>query len=270
MKQLLIFSFLIFAGNKQLPAQILEHVHFFPESTFVSPFSADAHAHRMETENIVFTKNVRASMGGIFPIFGIDLFGTTMLASLGASVHFELRPMGQAHIVSNDYYVDYLLLDIPVRENYFARFVTGHTSHHLSDNWFERLKMTTAFRYSRDYVKLYAIYEKHVNEQFYLGADYAYIMTIGQRLSKPWIFQAGGKIPLGEYYGFLSLYGAADCTLRQDANYAATNTLQFGVSLPMQRGRIIRFALQYRIGLDERGQFIPQHRELRTVGFSIE
>lgn len=253
-----------------LPAQLLERIHVFPESTFVSAFTADAHAHRMETENIVFTKNVRASMGGIFPIFGVDAFGKTLQLSLGASVHFELRPNGQAHVVSNDYYVDYLMLDIPLQEHYFARFVTGHTSHHLSDNTFERLKLTTAFTYSRDYVKLFAIYEKHLNQQFYIGADYAYIMTIGQRLSKPWIFQAGGKIPMGEYFGFLSLYGAADCTIRQDANFAATNTLQVGVSLPMQRGRIIRFALQYRKGLDERGQFIPQHRELSTIGFSIE
>jgi len=270
MKIVISIAMLCVLSTAILSAQYLERIHLFPESTFVSPFTADAHAHNMEAENIILTKNVRASMGGIFPIFGIDALGNTLQLSLGASVHFELRPNGQAHVVSNDYYIDYLMLDIPLYEHYFTRIVTGHTSHHLSDNTYERLQLKTAFTYSRDYVKLFAIYEKHLNQQFYIGADYAYIMTIGQRLSKPWILQSGGKVPFGEYFGILTVYAAVDCTIRQDANFAATNTLQFGISLPMQRGRIIRFAVQYRKGLDERGQFIPQHRELSTVGFSIE
>lgn len=242
----------------------------FPESTFIAPFTAETHAHRMRAENIVLSNNVRASMGSIIPVFGFALFGTEMQASLGASVHFELRPNGQAHVVSNDYYVDYLMLDIPIYQRWFTRFVTGHTSHHLSDNTFERLQMTAAFTYSRDYVKLFAVYDGGPNAQFYLGADYAYIMTIGYRLSKPWIVQTGGKVPLGSLSGVLSLFAAADCTIRQDAGFAATNTLQLGVTLPMSAGRIIRFALQYRKGLDERGQFLPQHRELSTIGFSFE
>jgi hypothetical protein len=247
-----------------------DHVRIFPETTFVSPFTAETHAHRMRAENIALSKNVRASMGDRFPVFGISLFGTEMLASLGGSVHFELRPNGQAHVVSNDYYVDYLILDIRLAESHYARFVTGHTSHHLSDNTFERLQLTTAFTYSRDYVKLFWVYEKNQQSQFYLGGDYAYIMTIGQRLSRPWILQSGGKVPLGEFYGMFTLFAAADCTVRQDAGFAATNTVQLGVSMAMQYGRIIRFALQYRKGLDERGQFIPQHRELSTIGFSVE
>lgn len=264
------FCAILFLCSAALPAQILDRIHVFPDTAYVTPFAADPHTHRMEAENILISKNVRASLGSIFPVFGIDLFGTTLLASLGASVHFELRPNGQAHVVSNDYYVDYLMLDIPVYENIYTRFITGHTSHHLSDNTYERLKLTTAFTYSRDYVKLIAVYEQHQNQQFYLGADYAYIMTIGQRLSKPWIVQTGGSVPLGDLFGILSVYGAADITLRQDANFAATNTLQLGVSMPMQQGRVIRFAVQYRKGLDERGQFLPQHRELSTIGFSIE
>ena len=224
----------------------------------------------MEMENIVFTKNVRASLGGIFPVFDIDGFGTTMQASLGASVHFELRPNGQAHVVSNDYYVDYLMLDIPIIGHHVARFVTGHTSHHLSDNTYERLNMTKAFTYSRDYVKLFYIYEQSIHSQFYLGADYAYIMTIGLRVSKPWILQTGGKVLFGEYFDFLSLYGAADLTVRQDAKYAVTKTLQIGAAMPMQHGKTIRFMLQYRFGLDERGQYIPQHHDIKSAGFSIE
>ncbi len=271
MKNIFFIAAWCCAGINLLSAQYLERLHFFPETTYVSAFAADAHAHRMMIENIVLTKNERASMGGLFPIVAIDMFGTTVQANLAASVHFELHPMGQAHVVSNDYYVDYLLLDIPVHQNYFARFVTGHTSHHLSDNWYERLKLTAAIRYSRDYVKLFMIRETGANDQFYLGADYAYIFTVnGLRTFKRWTLQTGGKISLAELHPDITLYAAADCKVRQEAGFAATNTLQLGVALPMQRGKILRVLYQYRTGLDERGQFYLQHRILNTVGFSIE
>jgi len=262
---------LCFVVTNILSAQFLERFHFFPETTYISTFAADAHAHRMLVENIILTKNERASMGGIFPAFNIDMFGTTAQANLGASVHFELHPMGQAHVVSNDYYIDYLLLDVPIEKNYFVRFVTGHTSHHLSDNWYERLKLTSAIRYSRDYVKLHIVRETDVNDQFYLGADYAYIFTVnGLRTFKRWTLQTGGKISLAELYPQFTLYTAADCKVRQEADFAATNTLQIGIATPMQKGRILRVSYQFRTGLDERGQFYLQHRDIHTFGISLE
>lgn len=251
-------------------SQMFDHIRIFPDTAYISTFVADPHTHRMRAENIVTTKNVRATMGGEYRVFAIDLFGTTVLAGFGAAVHFELQPMGQAHVVSDDYYVDYLLLDVPLAEHLYTRFVTGHTSHHLSDNWYERLKLTEAFRYSRDYVKLQGIYEAPGERQFYVGADYAYIMTIGQRLSKPWIFQSGGRVPLSVLFDRFTIFAAADVTLRQEAHFAATNTIQAGITVPMQPGRNMRFSLQYRKGLDERGQFLAWHRELTTLGFSIE
>ncbi len=253
-----------------LQAQLLERVHFFPDSAYVSAFTADVHEHKMQVENILLTRNERATMGGIFRILNIDLLGTTVQGSLGASVHFELQPLGQAHIISNDYYVDYLILDIPIREKFFARIVTGHTSHHLSDNWYERLKLTTAFRYSRDYVRLFAVHEQNANEQWYIGMDYAYIFTVGKRTTDPWTFQAGGKYPFGTVWDLFTMYASFDSKIRQEAGFAATNAVQFGLSVPMQYHRLVRIFLQYRKGLDDRGQFIPQHREVSTIGISFE
>lgn len=270
MKYLASLFLSLFLHHHILPAQFLDKIYFFPETTYVSPFSADAHAHRMEVENILLTRNVRASLGGMFPIVNVDLFGTISQASFGASAHFELRPIGQGQMVSNDYYVDFIVLDIPLGKHFFGRFVSGHTSHHLSDNWYQRLNLTTSLRYSRDYLKLFFIYEKNPNEQFYLGTDYGYIFTIGRRFHKPWIFQTGGKIAFGELFQRFTLYGAVDSKIRQEADFAATNTLQLGISLPMQRNRILRISFQYRRGLDERGQFYPQHREMSTIGLSIE
>ncbi len=242
---------------------------FFPESTLVSLFTADAHAHRTEAENILFTKNIRASMGTMFPLFDLELFHTSLQASIGASVHFELHPVGQAQIVTNDYYIDFLTLDIPVRDHLYARWVVGHTSHHFSDNWYERMKLTTSIRYSRDYMKLFAVYERDRNSQLYLGADYAYTFTIVRRIERPWIFQTGGNVSLMKF-GSSVLYTAADCKIHQEAGFAATSTIQFGVMFPMQPGHFLRLSLQYRTGLDERGQFFPEHRSFSVFALSFE
>ncbi len=265
------FSLFFFLITKTVSAQFIERIHFFPETTYVSPFAADGHAHRVNVENILFKKNVRGTMGGNFPIVNIDLFGTTTQASISGSIHFELNPNGQAHVISNDYYVDYVTLDIPIHDATFVQFIAGHTSHHLSDNWYERLKLASAIRYSRDYIKLFFVRETGVNDQFYIGADYAYIFTVnGLRTNKQWTIQSGGKISITELYPKIILYIAADCKVRQEADFAATNTIQIGISTPMQNEKILRISYQFRTGLDERGQFYPQHRMLNTVGFAID
>lgn len=255
--------------NAQISDSSRSYMRFFPENAYISPFTADAHTHRTEVENILISKDVRASMGIMLPVIDLELFGKEMQASLGASVHFELHPVGQAQIVSNDYYIDFVTLDIPLIDNLFFRSVLGHTSHHFSDNWYERMKLTTSVRYSRDYLKLFAVYQKDRNNQFYLGADYAYTLTIGTRIIKPLILQAGGIVPLKEFAPFV-LYAAADCKVHQEAQFSATTTLQSGVMMPIQTGRVIRLALQYRTGLDERGQFFPQHRSFAAVLISFE
>lgn len=245
-------------------------IRFFPETTFVSQFTADANAHRLSVENILISKNVKTTLGEMFPVANIDLFGTTMQASIGGSVHFELHPIGQAQIVSNEYYVDFITLDIPTLQNYFLRFVSGHTSHHLSDNWYERLMLTTAVRYSRDYLRLFFIYEQQNELQWYFGVDYAYIATIGQRINKPWVFQAGGRIDVVKLGDEFVMYLAADSKIRHEANFAATNVIQCGITIPIQHEQRLRFAYQFRSGLDERGQFFPQHRTLHTLGFIFD
>lgn len=269
----IVFLFLIWSFVLSvliLPAQIIPGVSLFSDTTFIRSFPADAHAHRMSVENIMLSKNLRASMGSMIPVFGIDRVGINAQASFGASVHFELHPIGQAQISSNDYYVDFLILDVAAGKDYFFRFVTGHTSHHLSDNWYERLQLTGSVRYSRDYLKLFYIYNNTTGTMLYIGADYAYIFTIGQKVTKPWTLQGGGEAVLKEIYPNIHLYIAADIKVRQEAGFAATNTLQAGLTMPIRNLQTVRLAYQFRSGLDERGQFFPQHRSLSTVGLFFE
>lgn len=250
--------------------RILDHVYLFPDTQFVPTFTADGTAHQMRIETIEFTRNMRASMGTMFPLVDIDLFDVTVQAGVGASVHFEVRPMGQAHIVSDEYFVDYLILDVPVAKNYFMRFAGGHTSHHLSDNWYERLHLSEAFHYSRDYVKLFGVYSNRHGFLLYAGVNYGYIVTIKQRIAKPWNFQAGAEAELTEIFDVLRLFYAFDGKMKQEAGFAATLSHQLGTKFIFSSARNLRIAFQYRHGLDERGQFFPHHRTVTTFGIYFD
>ncbi len=249
--------------------RILDHIYLFPDTQFVPTFTADATAHQMRIETIEFTRNMRAAMGTTFPLVDIKLSDITTQAGIGASVHFEVRPMGQAHIVSDEYFVDYLILDVSFAHNYFVRFAGGHTSHHLSDNWYERLQLSSAFHFARDYVKLFGVYSDD-GKVFYAGANYGYIVTIKQRIEKPWNFQAGGEAVLVKLFDVLSLFYAFDGKIKQEAGFASTVTHQLGTKFTASNARNLRIAFQYRHGLDERGQFFPQHRTLSTFGIFFD
>lgn len=267
---------IIVVSSHSLFSQFLKSIRLFPDSQYVNTFIADAHSHKMSIETIELTRNLRASLGGTFPVFAFELMNTPMQASFGASVHFGLRPSGQTHIASSEYYVDYFILDIPVKEqmkddfSITARFTSGHTSHHLSDTWIDDAKPPTAIHYARDYLRLFFVYSQSKEVTAYIGADYGYIFTIERRIQKPWTFQAGGDIMLFTLHESIFAYAALDCKLKQEAGFAATAAYQAGINIPVRHGRTIRLAYQYRHGLDERGQFFPQHRTLSTVGIFID
>ena len=271
-----LFILVFLFTSQSLFSQFLSNIHLFPDSQYVKTFTANAHANTMTIEDIELSRNLRASMGGTFPVFAFEMLDRPMQASFGASVHFDLRPSGQTHIISSEYYIDYFILDVLIQEKIedalrmTVRFAAGHTSHHLSDNWAEITNQTNAIHYARDYVRLFFVLSKSEGMQAYIGADYGYIFTINNRIPKPWTFQAGGEAMLFRLYESITAYAALDCKLRQEAGFAATTTYQVGIKMPMQRHRTLRLAYQFRHGVDERGQFFPQHRMLSTLGIYIE
>ena len=251
-------------------AQLNTLLHFFPDSTYIHTVSADQYAHQMKIENILISKNIVSSMGGVFPVFNFDLPGTTVQASLGTSVHFEVRPQGQAHVVSTDFYIDYLILDVPLRHDFFYRFVTGHTSHHLSDNWYEKLNYTHAIHYSRDYIQSFLMYSHPDICLASLGADYAYVFHLAGKESKRWKIDLSLERMWGHLSESIVLFSSINVKLHQEAGFASSNAYQLGIEMPMQYGKRLRIAYQLRHGLDERGQFFPNHIFRQTIGLYIE
>lgn len=270
-KPRLLFLMLLFCvGGSTAQLKILERIQLFPDTQYVPSFPADGTTHLMSIETIELTRRFKASMGTVFPFAQLNIVGVMMQYSAGGSVHFEVSPSGQAHIVSDEYYIDYLIIDIPLVQKYFLRFAGGHTSHHLSDNWYERLHLSTAFHYARDYAKLFFIYHDAQELLLYAGVNYGYIVTIKQRIAKPWHVQAGGEIAVAQLWDAIQLYYAADVKVRQEADFSTTMSHQLGVRFTSVNSRNLRAAIQFRYGLDERGQFFPQHRRLMTVGLYFD
>ncbi len=248
----------------------MDRIHFFPETKMTGVFSTDEYAHQMKFENILFSKDFVSSLGGVFPLFNLDVFGTTAQGSLGSSVHFEVRPNGQAHVVSTDFYVDYLILDFDLRNNYYLQFVTGHTSHHLSDNWFERLQLTKAVHYSRDYVECSLIYSVPNDISLTARINYGYKFHLEGKENKRWMFLFAGEKEFWHFSETIRAYAGFDLKLREEANFTSSNAYQLGIKMPMRTNHLLRIAYQYRHGLDERGQFFPQHISRHTIGLYIE
>lgn len=265
---ILLFLLCFACGFSQIT--LFDRIRLFPDSQYVPAFSADGTSHVMSLETIELTRKFKASMGTIFPVADVHLFGAVAQLSAGGSVHFEVSPAGQAHILSDEYYIDYLIIDIPLAQKYFLRFAGGHTSHHLSDNWYEELHLSSAFHYARDYVKLYCVYTDANRLLLYAGANYGYIVTIKHRIAKPWHLHAGGEIGIAQLWDAIQLYYAGDVKVRQEADFSATISHQIGFKFTTDNSRNLRAAFQFRYGLDERGQFFPQHRRLSTVGIYFD
>ncbi len=245
-------------------------LHLFPDSLFVDPFTADVTAHSTGVENILLTKNVKAKLGFSSVVADIQLRGVTIQAGIGASVRFELHPTGQAQIVSNEYAVDFVTLDISAGGGFVFRLVSGHTSHHLSDNWYERLGMTSTMRYSRDYLRLMVVHREYERWQWYAGADYAYILTIGTRRTTPWVFQSGGTYTFSEVMPGIYPYSAVDMKIRQETEFSATHTVQIGARFDIRQNEQVRIGYTFVTGADDRGQFFPHHRTTHTIGIFFD
>jgi hypothetical protein len=267
LKRLIIFSLFLFSisySQPDLPVQ------FLPASKFVQVFSADEHAHQMKVQNLLFTKNLICSLGGVFPVADISLFDVKTQISFGATAHLQLQPRGQSNLVNTDFYVDYFIADLHLSKGYFLRLLAGHTSHHLSDQWYDALQMPKAFHYSRDYVELDGIYNLPNNISFLIGGNYGYHFHLLGMEQKRWMFHCGGEKEIIHISESVRCFIAADIKVKQEANFASSNAYQIGIKMPMGTSRLLRFAYEFRHGIDESGQFFLQRVSRHSIGLYIE
>lgn len=250
-----------------LNAQFLSCVKFLPKETFFQVFPADEIAHRMKIGNIVGKKDMLASLGGVISV--AQTADKKLLLSSAASVQFGVHPAGQAQIVSMEFYVDYLILEADLPRDFYFRTLLGHTSHHLSDTEYEKLKLTQSVNYSRDYAAAYAIYSNAEKKLFYAGSNFGYVFHLVGKEKKRWQFHFGGEQVIKRWSN-VQAYLAADSKWFQEAGFQFANIYQAGLKFPNGGLQAVRAAYQFRHGLDMRGQFYPRHRSEHAVVLMID
>jgi hypothetical protein len=238
-----------------LHAQVLQKFEFLPRQEIVPLLTADATAHRMGVTSIDLSRRISVSLGNVLPVADFMVENQMFRIGVAGSIHAELAPDDKASLITTDFFVDYLLVDIPLIEDWILRMGVGHSSHHLSDNWFERLGKTSSLVYSRDYWQLFVVRKILLPNLFlYGGATYTYAFIINNEISRPWMIQCGGE---QEFSSFLEhtmvLYGAVDVKVRQEASFATIQSYQVGMKFQNDTYRTVRLAYQFRNGVDERG-----------------
>lgn len=200
-------------------------------------------------------------MGGIFSLVDVRWGQFTAQLSAGSSVYAYLDPPARSNLVSTDFYIDFVIIDIPLTDRWALRIAPGHTSHHLSDNAYEASGLEKSLNYVRDYWEVFAIYRSEELKGFlYGGAYYNYTYQIAREINKPWIFEVGAELLQTQLASGIIAYFGIDIKLREESHYATTQNYQLGVKFLNDDSYTVRLALDFRTGIDERGQYV-QNRE---------
>lgn len=242
-----------------------------PRERYVPAFSANPTAHQFSTGEILKNRNVSTSMGGIFPLVNVRSGWLDAQLSVGSSVYAWLDPPGAVNLISADFAVDFVIIDLPLTDRLTLRIAPGHTSHHLSDNSYETSGLTKSLNYVRDYWDAFAIYRSEELKGFvYGGAFYHYTFQIDREVNKPWLFEMGGEFLQTRIGDGMVAYAGADVKFRQESGFGSTQNYQVGVRLINGRDYSVRFAVNYRTGLDDRGQFTGQRNRFVMVAAYID
>lgn len=270
-KHLLLFFFLsgLFKPSFLLACAPDSLITLFPEKHLVHEFIADGSAHRFSIAKAFQGSHIHASVGGTLPLLESRILGTRMQLSLGASVSTQLHPQQNIAVISTEFYLDYLLIDIQWTPNLFSRLGMGHTSHHLGDNALTLLQGRMPIDFSRDYIKGFLGYMDD-GTRIYAGADYGYGFVIEHPVSKHWLIQAGLEKTMVRFGEGLQVFGAIDIKFRQEDAFGSTQRFQTGIEFRNGTERLFRLALTHQTGLEERGQFHGERTIITTLGIVIE
>jgi hypothetical protein len=125
--------------------------------------------------------------------------------------------------------------------------------------------------YIRDYWEVFAVYRFEELKGFvYGGAYYNYTYLIEREINKPWLFEMGGEFLQTPIVEDVFAYGGIDIKLRNESHYATTQNYQIGVRYLNGNGYSLRLALNFRTGVDERGQFVKQHDRFTMLAAYID
>lgn len=266
------FVILIAAAVVPLEAQNGGGEHAFqilPPRHLVHDFVADGVAHRFSVTQVLSGNDVQVSVGGILPLINCALWDIPVQISTGASIQARLDPGQSIAVQSSEFAVDFFLLDAQLNHDLMIRTGLMHSSHHLGDGFNGDSNMVP-IDYSRDEVQLYVIHPVPLLQgQMYAGARYAYNLVIRRPNDKRFTVHAGLHTRIRLMSQNIFLFAAGDIKMRQELANGTSQRVEAGLEYENGGGRIIRLALSYSGGFDERGQFFGKRRSEAGAGIVI-
>jgi hypothetical protein len=246
-------------------------VQLLPEEKLVQPWSADPTAHRISGIKSFSTELFYAGFGGVLPAVTLRMDSLLFQASVAATVYSSLT-FSTEHIfaLTTDYFVDGFF-DTKINHQWILRLGFGHTSHHLTDDAPRKYAGITSLNYARDYVSAGAVYSLPKQSSFmYVMAYYNFRFKISPEQYKVFTIQSGGEVSLFQWSQSCQAYAGVDLKLRGELNFGSTQNLQIGIKFTGGHGQTIRIAMNYRSGLEDRGQFYSNRAEYFGAGWYIE
>jgi len=256
-------------GAGALPAMDLE---LLPGRRIIRPFTANAVEHRMSLAKVFEENRYIGSFGGVVPLIGLGFDGYAAQFCVAGTFYTHLSAAERQFIVANgDYYVD-ATIDVRLSRAFSLRTGMGHTSQHLMDDALEVTKLPRSINFVRDYVQLFAVHTNPAIGGFlYAGCFYNTTFIIDEHLDGTMIYQAGGEGLNLSVAPMASIYVAADCKWRGESAYGTTQNYQVGIKIAREEGgRTLRCALNYRTGLEERGQFYSRRISRTSLGLYLD
>jgi len=244
-------------------------VRFLPSRHLVHDFIADWTAHRFSATQLLSPNEVQVSVGGILPLLGYDVWEMSVQLSTGASIQARLDPGRSIAVQSSEFSIDFFVLDVQMSHDLVFRTGMSHSSHHLGDGE-SGDSAASPIDYSRDEIQVFMIHpSSFFRGQVYAGLRYAYALVIHHPVHKPVSLQIGMHLLAWSFSQELSLYGGWDIKVRQELSYGTSQRYEAGLQYTSEAGRILRFAISYSGGFDERGQFFGKHRRAAGVGIIV-
>lgn len=254
-------------GAQGKPDSLLPRL--LPAGHLVQDFVADGTAHRFSAYQMFSPRAVHVSVGGIFPLVDYMIGNLPIQLSTGASIHARLDPERSIAVLSNEFAVDFFLLDVQLTDDVIVRTGMGHASHHLSDG-VSRDSTVQPVDYSRDDFQLFMIHPvSGFSGQIYAGFRYSYAHVINQPIHKPLSLQFGTHIHPWSFSRGFSVYIGLDVKLRQELSYGTSQRYEFGLQYKSAEGRALRLGLSYSGGFEERGQFFGERRSEAGIGIAL-
>gem|GEM_PF-2853643 len=268
-KSLLAILFSLLAYS--LFAQEQQQWEWLPKSHLQPVYPADGRAHRTSIQRSVSENLYEGSMGGQFPVISVQNKQKEILQlELAASTYLGLlRMVNHGSVLNTDFFVD-VLLDYKFHPDWVFRAGTGHTSQHISDDAI--IQGFPFGNYVRDYHQLslslvkpqLLVYGSFIwNYNFKTNTD----LSGAVFLQTGFHFKPFKKETSNKYLSPLGI--GADVKFQSQDSWNSTRSLQLDYSKQVN-GKVIALKLRWVSGLDERGQFYPQNRNLIQTGLNLD